>query len=125
MSRLMLENARLDLRQGKFFIAQSTVEKYLSVNPDDAQAYFLLGEIFRQRGWENDAAAAINYYKKSVSLNPTFAESHKAMGIIYYKDGEKRRAKKYFESCLLLSPNIADKAYIQGYLKLCAANGEG
>ena len=125
MSRLMLENARLDLRQGKFFIAQSTVKKYLSVNPDDAQAYFLLGEIFRQRGWKNDAAAAINNYEKSISLNPSFAESHKAMGLMHYKDGEKRRAKKYFESCLLLSPNIADKAYIQGYLKLCAANGEG
>ena len=125
MSRLMLENARLDLRQGKFFIAQSTVKKYLTVNPDDAQAYFLLGEIFRQRGWKSDAAAAINNYEKSISLNPSFAESHKAMGLIHYKDGEKRRAKKYFESCLLLSPNTADKAYIQGYLKLCAANGEG
>ena len=125
MSRLMLENARLDLRQGKFFIAQSTVKKYLTINPDDAQAYFLLGEIFRQRGWKNDAAAAINNYEKSISLNPSFAESHKAMGLIHYKDGEKRRAKKYFESCLLLSPNTADKAYIQGYLKLCAANGEG
>ena len=125
MSRLMLENARLDIRQGKFFIAQSTVKKYLSVNPDDPQAYFLLGEIFRQRGWKNDAAAAINNYEKSISLNPSFAESHKAMGLIHYKDGEKRRAKKYFESCLLLSPNVADKAYIQGYLKLCAANGEG
>ena len=125
MSRLMLENARLDLRQGKFFIAQSTVKKYLSVNPDDAQAYFLLGEIFRQRGWKNDSVAAINNYEKSISLNPSFAESHKAMGLIHYKDGEKRRAKKYFESCLLLSPNTADKAYIQGYLKLCTANGEG
>ena len=125
MSRLMLENARLDLRQGRFFIARSTVKKYLTINPDDAQAYFLLGEIFRQRGWKNDAAAAINNYEKSISLNPSFAESHKAMGLIHYKDGEKRRAKKYFESCLLLSPNTADKAYIQGYLKLCAANGEG
>ena len=125
MSRLMLENARLDLRQGKFFIAQSTVKKYLSVNPDDAQAYFLLGEIFRQRGWKNDSVAAINNYEKSISLNPSFAESHKAMGLMHYKDGEKRRAKKYFESCLLLSPNTADKAYIQGYLKLCTANGEG
>ena len=125
MSRLMLENARLDLRQGRFFLAQSTVKKYLTANPDDAQAYFLLGEIFRQRGWKNDSVAAINNYEKSISLNPSFAESHKAMGLIHYKDGEKRRAKKYFESCLLLSPNTADKAYIQGYLKLCAANGEG
>ena len=125
MSRIMLENARLDLQQGKFFIAQSTVKKYLNLNPDDAQAYFLLGEIFRQRGWKNDSVAAIVNYEKSISLNPSYSESYKAMGLIHYKDGEKRRARKYFESCLLLSPNTVDKAYIQGYLKLCAANGEG
>jgi predicted Zn-dependent protease len=125
LSPLMLENARLDLRQGQFSTAQNAVKKYLAVNQDDARAYFLLGEIFRQRGWKNDAATAINYYQKSISLNPSLAESHLAMGLIHYKAGERRRAKKHFESCLLLSPNTADKAYIQGYLKSCAANGEG
>jgi Flp pilus assembly protein TadD len=121
----MLDNARLDLRKGNFSVAENTVKRYLTVHPGDFQAYFLLGEIFRQRGQENDATAARNYYEKSISLNPSFAESHKAMGMIHYKDGEKQRARKYFESCLLLSPNTADKAYIQRYLKLCATNGEG
>ncbi len=123
--RLVLDNARLDLRQGRFFVAQRTVEKFLAVEPNDARAYFLLGEIFRQRGRQDDAAAAIKNYEKSISLNPSFAEPHKAMGLIHYKDGEKLLAKKYFESCLLLSPDIADKAYIQGYLKLCVTDGEG
>jgi predicted Zn-dependent protease len=125
ISRLVLDNARLDLRLGRFFVAQRTVEKFLAAKPDDARAYFLLGEIFRQRCRQDDAAAAIKYYEKSISLNPSFPEPHRAMGLIHYKDGEKRLAKKYFESCLLLSPDIADKAYIQGYLKLCVTNGEG
>jgi hypothetical protein len=47
------------------------------------------------------------------------------MGLIHYKDGDRRLAKRFFESCLLLSPDTPDKAYIQGYLKLCANNGEG
>ncbi len=125
ISRLTLDNARLDLRRGRFVIAQRTVEKFLALIPDDARAYFLLGEILRQRGRQDDAAAAIRYYEKSISLNPSLPEPHKAMGLIHYKDGEKGLAKKYFESCLLLSPDTIDKAYIQGYLKLCAANGEG
>ena len=125
ISRLVLDNACLDLRQGRFLVAQRTVEKFLTVKPDDARAYFLLGEIFRQRCRQDDATAAIKYYEKSISLNPFFPEPHKAMGLIHYKDGEKRLAKKYFESCLLLSPDTADKAYIQGYLKLCVTNGEG
>ena len=125
ISRLVLDNARLDLRQGRFLVAQRTVEKFLTVKPDDARAYFLLGEIFRQRSRQDDAAAAIKYYEKSISLNPSFPEPHKAMGLIHYKDGARRLAKKYFESSLLLSPDTADKAYIQGYLKLCVTNGEG
>ena len=125
LSRLVLDNARLDLRQGRFLIAQRSVEKFMALKPDDARAYFLLGEIIRQRGRQEDAATAMKYYEKSISLNPSFSEPHKAMGLIHYKDGEKRLAKKYFESCLLLSPDAADKAYIQGYLKLCVTNGEG
>ena len=125
ISRLVLDNARLDLRQGRFHIAQRMVKKYLTTKPEDAQAYYLLGEIFRQRGQQNDAGAAQKNYEKAISLNPSFPEPHKAMGLIHYKDGEKRLAKKYFESCLLLSPDTADKAYIQGYLKLCVTNGEG
>ncbi len=124
MSRLLLDNARLDLRQGRFFVAQRTVEKYLAAEPDDARAYFLLGEIFRQRGRHDDASAAVNYYEKAISLNPSFPEPHKAMGLIHYKVGEKRLAKKFFESCLLLSPDAVDKAYIEEYLKLCIHNGE-
>jgi predicted Zn-dependent protease len=124
MSGLILDNARLDLRQGRFHIAQRMVKKYLTIKPEDAQAYYLLGEIYRQRGQQNDAGAAQKNYKKAISLNPSFPEPHKAMGLIHYKDGDRRLAKIFFESCLLLSPDTPDKAYIQGYLKLCANNGE-
>ncbi len=125
ISRLILDNARLDLRQGRFYIAQRTVKKYLTTKPEDARAYYLLGEIFRQRDRQNDTSAALKNFEKAISLNPSFPEPHKAMGLIYYKDGNRRLAKFFFESCLLLSPDTPDKAYIQGYLKLCANNGEG
>ena len=125
ISRLILDNARLDLRQGRFYIAQRTVKKYLITKPEDARAYYLLGEIFRQRDRQNDTSAALKNFEKAISLNPSFSEPHKAMGLIYYKDGNRRLAKFFFESCLLLSPDTPDKAYIQGYLKLCANNGEG
>ena len=123
--RLILDNARLDLQRGRFLIAKKTVEKFLAIKPNDARAFFLLGEIIRQQGRQDEATAAIKYYEKSILLDPSFPEPHWAMGLIHYKDGKKRLAKKYFESCLLLSPDTADKAYIEGYLKLCVFNGEG
>jgi len=37
--------------------------------------------------------------------------------MIYYKQGEKFLAKKYFELYLSLYPKAPDKAYIEEYLK--------
>ena len=117
LQRVVLANARLDLRLGRFGIAQKTVAKYLEMRPNDARAYYLFGEIFRQRDGQDDAGTAVSYYEKAIVLDPSYSEPHKAVGLMHYKEGQKQLAKKFFESCLLLSPNTSDKAYIQGYLK--------
>ncbi len=124
MQGAILTNVRLDLRLGRFEVAQKTLEKYLAMQPNDAQAYYLFGESYRQRDLQNDARTAVSYYAKAISLDPLFPEPHKALGLIHYKEGDKHLAKKYFESCLLLSPNAFDKAYIRQYLKNCQHNGE-
>lgn len=122
---VILKNAWLDLRIGRFEIAQSGVEKYLRFVKDDAEAYYLMGEIFRQRGQESDAETALSYYSKAIMIDPSYSEPHKAIGLIHYKEGQKALAKRFFESCLLLAPDAPDKAYIQGYIKQCANDGEG
>lgn len=124
LDELVLDNARLDLRIGRFYIAQSSVEKYLRRNPDDAGAHYLLGEIFRQQGRQDDTEKAIKQYKKAIALDPSFPAPHKAMGLMHYEEGERRLAQKFFETCLLLSPNAPDKAYIQGYLEKCINTGK-
>jgi predicted Zn-dependent protease len=124
LQRVLLANARLDLRLGRFDIAQKTVVKYLEMRPNDARAYYLFGEVLRQRDHQDDAAAAVSYYEKAISLDPSYPEPHKAIGLMHYKEGQKQLAKKFFESCLLLSPNTSDKAYIQGYLKNCDPSGD-
>lgn len=124
LQRVVLANARLDLRLGRFEFAQKTVEKYLDMQPNDARAYYLFGEILKQRDRQDDARTAVSYYEKAILLDPSFPEPHKTMGLIHYKEGEKQLAKKFFESYLLLSPNASDKAYIQGYLKNYKLSGE-
>ncbi len=124
LQRVILTNARLDLRRGRFDLAQKTVAKYLKVKPDDARAYYLLGEISRQRDDQDDAQSAVSYFEKAILLDPNYPEPHRAMGLIHYKVGKKQLAKKFFESCLLLSPNASDQAYIRDYLKNCQRSGE-
>lgn len=123
LNRLVLDNARLDLQTGRFWMARKGVEKYLRRNPHDAAAYHLLGEIYRQRGRPDDRKQAMLQYEKAIALDPSFPAPHKALGLMYYKGGKRRLAQKYFESCLLLSPNALDSAFIQGYLQKCIDGG--
>jgi predicted Zn-dependent protease len=117
--KVILDNAWLDLKAGRFHSAQRGAEKYLKIEPNDARVYYLLGEVFRQRAKEDDMHKAKAYYKKAISLDPFYPDPHKAIGLIYYKDGEKTLAKRSFGQCLSLSPHRPDKAYIVGYLKQC------
>lgn len=119
LHKVILDNAWLDLKAGRFHSAQRGAEKYLKIEPNDAGVYYLLGEIFRQRAKADDMHKAKANYKKAISLDPFYPDPHKAIGLIYYKDGEKTLAKKSFGQCLSLSPHRADKAYIVGYLKKC------
>ena len=122
---IFLDNARLDIRLGRFETAKRGVEKFLQINPDDSRAFFLLGEIYRQQGQPADTHKAIKNYNRAISLDPGYAAPHKAIGLIHYKKGHLTLAKKFFESCLRLSPDASDKAYIQGYLRQCTLSEEG
>jgi predicted Zn-dependent protease len=116
---IILDNAWLDLKAGRFFTAERGAEKYLTIKPKDARAYFLLGEIFRQRAKEEDTRKAKAYYKRAISIDPSYPDPHKGIGLIYYKEGEKTLAKRSFESFLSLSPHAPDRTFIQEYLKQC------
>ncbi len=116
---LILDNAVLDLRTGRFKTAQRGAQRYLRLRPNDAEAYHLLGEIFRQRGEEDDAEVAKDYYCKAIAIDPLFPESHRGLGLIYFKRGEKRTAKTHFETYLSLKPRASDRLYTEQYIRQC------
>ncbi|MBU2498659.1 MAG: M48 family metalloprotease [Proteobacteria bacterium] len=125
IQRLLLHTAALDLKAGRYDIAQRGVEKFLLVKGPDAKAYFLLGEIFRQMGRPGDNPRAKALYETAILLDPSHADAYKALGLIYYKEKEWVLAKTVFEACVALSPNHPDRAYIEGYLQRCSREPYG
>ena len=125
LDQIFLDNARLDIRLGRFQAARRSVEKFLRIKPDNTRAHFLLGESYRQQGQDSDIPKALKSYNRAITLDPNFAAPHKALGLIHYKKGRRALAKKFFESCLQLSPNTPDKAYIEGYLRQFTLSEEG
>jgi len=119
IDKLILDNACLDLNLGRFKIAERGVAKYLTIGGNDPKAYCLLGEICRERGEEGDKEKAKEHYQRAISLDPSYPEAHKGIGLIYYKQGENALAKKSLETYLSLSPGASDRAYIEEYIRHC------
>jgi beta-barrel assembly-enhancing protease len=117
--RMILRTARLDLMEGRFPAALKGAEKYLEICPFDAEGYFLKGEVYRQWGKWEDLERAKKAYHRAILLNPAYPDPQAALGLIYFKRGEKGLARRHFETCLSVSPDVPEKAYILGYLKEC------
>ena len=122
---VLLFNAFLDLKAGRYETARRNGKKYLELKNDDARVYYLLGEILRQQSQTMDIKDMKGFYEKAISLDPIYPDPYKAIGLIYYKEEDWDLAKKAFESYLSLSPPIQDRAYIIGYIKQCRLVKQG
>jgi tetratricopeptide (TPR) repeat protein len=123
MGEVILENAQLDLKAGRFKSAEKGVEKYLKINPQDARAYCLLGDICRQRGEKDDIQSAKEHYQKAMSIDSSYSPPYRGLGLIYYKLREPSNAQKFLESYLSACPEAMDRAYIQEYIERCKQGG--
>jgi predicted Zn-dependent protease len=124
ISRIILDNARDDLKAGRFKIAERGVEKYLTVKSESAEANSLLGDICRQRGEGDDLAKAKAHYQKAISINSSYPDSYKGIGLIHYKQGEKTIAKQALELYLSLSPQALGRTYVEEYIHQCKEGGK-
>jgi predicted Zn-dependent protease len=116
---IMLVDAQLNLSTGNFKAAQREMERSLFMKPADADAHFILGEVFRQRNEGGDMEKAISAYRQSISCNPSYAAPFKSLGLIHLKKGEKPLAKEHLQRYLTLSPEANDRTYIIEYIKRC------
>ncbi|HEY5599647.1 MAG TPA: M48 family metalloprotease, partial [Candidatus Manganitrophaceae bacterium] len=111
--RLLLDNARLDLKGGRFQAARRGTEKYLTLKPKDARPHHLMGEILRQQDDKGDLEKAEVHYREAIALDPSYPDPHKGVGLVLYKLGEKKQAVKSLRSYLALAPSASDRGYIE------------
>ncbi|MFH1199349.1 MAG: M48 family metalloprotease [Candidatus Omnitrophota bacterium] len=114
---LLLDTAGLDIKVGRFHAAQRLTNKYLLSSPQDARAYYYLGEVFSNRKDKGDEALAIANYKKAIELDESFPLAHRELGLIYYKNNSYKEAFKEFNRYLSILPDAEDKKYIDIYLE--------
>jgi len=118
------ENALLDLRAGRFNLARAQLDRVLAVTPKDPVAHLYYGDLYRlqaQRAKSRDdkqqlVRLAIERYEQCAALDPDFADPFRQLGLLYYQDGQRDRAREAFQKYLVLQPNAPDSRRIKEYM---------
>lgn len=117
--KLFLVNVGLDLQIGRYERAASALQRYIERYPNEADAHYLLGEANRQQGDSDHDKKAEEHYRKALSLDPGHYDTHKMLGIMLYKAGDRAAAQEHLEKYLALNAKAADRAYIEKYIAAC------
>ena len=71
------------------------------------------GDLFRIRGNPRDLMNAVDFYEKSVGLDPSLAEAQRGLGLSLIKTGRAGEGKAALTRYLQLRPEASDKAIIE------------
>ena len=118
-SQVVLDNAWMDLKAGRFDAAQHGADKYVVLTSNDPRGHYLLGEVLRQKGERAVAKEAIAHYKRAIAADRGYPDPHRGLGLLHFQLAQKPEAKQALETYLSLAPQASDRAYIEDYLKLC------
>lgn len=94
--------------------AKAFFEESLKYNPNNAVAYFGLGEVF---GALDKADDAIANYEKALSFDKDLTEINVPLGILYYQKGEIAKADTLLTKALAAAPNDAETQYFLGLVR--------
>ena len=114
---IILLNAALNIKAGRFKIAEQDIWTYIERQNKSAEAYYLLGEICTQNETDTDTPKAIEFYSYAIDVDPNYPHPYRELGLIAFKEGRMAEAEKYFTSYLDLAPNAIDRGYIEENLK--------
>jgi predicted Zn-dependent protease len=117
IKEVILLNAALNIKAGRFKVAEQDIWTYLDRQNESAEAFYLLGEICTQNETDEDTHKAVEFYTYAIHLDPNYSDPHRELGIIAFKQDRMDDAEKYFTSYLNLAPNAIDRGYLEENLK--------
>jgi len=111
------EQVKSDLQSGRMDAAYKSLNSMVREQPDDYQAWFLLG-VANAR--QHRLHQAIEAFRRVVELNPELAEPHNNLAVIYNELGDVHAAVAELEQSLKKRPGyvIAEENIADLYVKL-------
>lgn len=88
--------------RGRYREAITKYQGAVNADPDNSEAYALLGLAYLDSGNDDLAESSL---EAAIRLNPRFADAHRYLGMLYARRGDKPRAIASFNEYLSLRPN--------------------
>jgi predicted O-linked N-acetylglucosamine transferase (SPINDLY family) len=98
-------------REGRLDLAEGIYVQILSQEPNDPDAWQLLGLIAHDRGRHEEAVASIG---RAIALNPSVAAYHSNLGVALWGAGRHAEAVAAYRTAVGLDPDFADASYNLG-----------
>ena len=83
----------------------------MKINPSDDVTLLKIGNIYKLK---NDNKNALNFYKKSIIVNPNYADGWFNLGLVYANEKNNNKAKECFHRVTTLNPNYSYAYYALG-----------
>jgi len=124
MRTVVRENALLDIRAGRFKLAQDQLERVVAITPKDPMAQLYFGDLYRLQSQrartatdrESFARKALEHYERSAVLDPALPDPFRQLGFLYYQQKDAEHAREAFTRYLALKPDAPDGKRIKEYL---------
>lgn len=99
-----LEQARVDLKEGRPAEVLDAVSKVLAADPNNAEAHLLSAYVHADAGDYDQAMSAAD---RALAINPLLPVAHYILGIIYQRQGDLVRAVSEFKKTIYIDANFA------------------
>ena len=109
--------ALIELSEKRYAEATTPLERYLRLNPENAEAHLLLGRAYHNL---NRTLAAIDQFKKAISLQPHLPLAHYHLGYAYQSQGNLKEALDEFKQEAEYNPRFYDSYWLAGNIELGA-----
>ncbi|GIW42221.1 MAG: hypothetical protein KatS3mg076_2798 [Candidatus Binatia bacterium] len=144
---VVVENIRLRLRRRHYDYARREAERALARDPTRATLHYYLGEAHRLLATDPEGAAkeaalrkrttrvdrkivesfrskapeefeaALEAYRRALSLDPSLALAHRGIGMVAHARGERETASKALRAYLAGRPDAPDRRYVEKILR--------
>lgn len=113
---VILANAKLNLDDDNYTLAQADIRRCVRVNPQSARAHFLAGELERM-GPTGTSNAALANYARALQYDPNCVEAHREIGLLQREQGDRDKAGESLRAYLAQAGGAPDAPLIKRYLE--------